>query len=51
MKDPTIMEKVAQDLNLKRSPEALAGQITVQSIDTSQVVSISVIDSDPNVGC
>ena len=49
MKDPTIMEKVVQELKLERSPEALAGQITVQSIDTSQVVSISVIDSDPTV--
>lgn len=49
MKDPTIMDKVVQDLNLKRSPEALAGQIAVQSIDTSQVVSISVIDSDPTL--
>ena len=49
MKDPTIMEKVVQDLNLKRPPEALAGQITVQSINTSQVVSISVIDSDPTL--
>ena len=49
MKDPTIMGKVVQELKLERSPEVLAGQITVQSIDTSQVVSISVIDSDPTV--
>ena len=43
------MEKVVQDLNLDRSPETLAGQITVQSIDASQVVSISVVDTDPKM--
>lgn len=47
MKDPTIMEKVSKELKLNRSPEALASQISVQSIDTSQVVSIGVIDSNP----
>jgi capsular polysaccharide biosynthesis protein len=47
MKDPTLMEKVSQKLKLSRSPEALASQISVQSIDTSQVVSIGVIDSNP----
>ena len=49
MKDSTIMEKVVERLKIDRSPEALAGQITVQSIDNSQVVSISVIDSDPTM--
>ena len=49
IKDSTIMEKVVQDLNSDRSPEALAGQITVQSIDTSQVVSIGVVDTDPEL--
>ena len=47
MKDSTIMEKVVERLKIDRSPEAVAGQITVQSIDGSQVVSISVIDTDP----
>ena len=49
IKDSTIMEKVVQELNLDRSPEALAGQITVQSIDASQVVSIGVTDTDPTM--
>lgn len=49
MKDSTIMKKVAERLKIDRSPEALAGQITVQSIDGSQVVSISVIDADPTL--
>ena len=47
IRDSTIMEKVVHELNLDKSPEALAGQIGVQSIDSSQVVSISVIDTDP----
>ncbi|MCQ6275272.1 capsular biosynthesis protein [Bacillus sp. V3B] len=49
MRDSTIMEKVAKELQLERSSGALAGQITVQSIDTSQVVSISVVDTDPEM--
>ncbi|WP_078428923.1 YveK family protein [Alkalihalobacterium alkalinitrilicum] len=49
MRDSIIMEKVVMELNLTRSPEALAGQITVESIDNSQVVRISVIDTDPNL--
>lgn len=49
IKDSTIMGKVAQELNLDRSPETLAGQITVQSIDASQVVSIGVTDTDPTM--
>lgn len=47
MRDPVIMEKVLQKLDLTRSPEALAGQISVDSIDNSQVVRITVIDNDP----
>ena len=49
IEDSTIMEKVSQELNLERSPETLAGQITVQSIDASQVVSISAIDTNPEM--
>lgn len=48
MKDPTIMEKVVKELNLQTTPEALAGQITVQSINESKVVSIGVTAADPN---
>ncbi|WP_216829052.1 YveK family protein [Alkalihalobacterium elongatum] len=47
MRDTIIMEKVVEELNLKKSPESLAGQITVESIDNSQVVRITVVDSDP----
>lgn len=47
MRDPVIMEKVVHQLDLTRSPEALAGQISVVRIDDSQVVRITVIDKDP----
>lgn len=47
IRDSTILEKVIEKLDLNRSPELLANQITVQSLDESKVVSISVVDSDP----
>ncbi|MDE5413777.1 YveK family protein [Alkalihalobacterium chitinilyticum] len=47
MRDTIIMEKVIEELDLKKSPERLAGQITVDSIDNSQVVRITVVDTDP----
>jgi capsular polysaccharide biosynthesis protein len=47
MKDPIVLGKVVEKLNLEQSPESLAEHITVNSIDDSQVVSISVLDSDP----
>lgn len=49
MKDPTVMEKVVKELNLPTSPEALAGQITAQSINESKVVSIGVTYADPEM--
>ena len=49
IKDATIMERVSQELSLERAPDTLAGQISVQSIDASQVVSISVIDTNPEM--
>ncbi|MGE8204553.1 YveK family protein [Heyndrickxia sp. NPDC080065] len=48
IKDSTVLDIVIKDLNLQTSPEALASQITVQSIDNTQVFSISVTDRDPN---
>ncbi|WP_338449851.1 Wzz/FepE/Etk N-terminal domain-containing protein [Niallia oryzisoli] len=49
MKDPTIMEKVVKELKLQTTPEALAGQITAQSINESKVVSIGVTYADPEM--
>ncbi|RDI45701.1 YveK family protein [Falsibacillus pallidus] len=47
IKDSRVLQEVAKKLNLPISPEALAGKINVVSIDSSQVMSISVIDTDP----
>ena len=47
IKDSRVMEKVGRELGLSTSAENLAAQITVTSIDNSQVVNIGVIDSNP----
>jgi capsular polysaccharide biosynthesis protein len=47
VKDSIILDKVVKELNLNTSSEALAGQISVASIDASQVVGIGVIDPNP----
>jgi capsular polysaccharide biosynthesis protein len=47
VKDSIILDRVINELNLNTSTEALAGKITVSSIDASQVVSIGVIDTNP----
>lgn len=48
IKDSTVLDKVVKELGLPQSAETLAGQITVASVENSQVVSISVTDTDPN---
>ena len=47
MKDSTILDPVVKELQLNRSSDQLAGQISVNSIDNSQVVSINVFDTNP----
>ena len=47
IKDTTVLENVIKEMDLEASPEALAGQISVASVDSSQVVSIGVVDTDP----
>ncbi|MFD1040598.1 YveK family protein [Virgibacillus byunsanensis] len=49
IKDPIIMEKVKEDLQLSKSPGSIANQIEVARVEDSQVVRISVIDSDPKL--
>lgn len=49
IKDPTVLNKVSKNLNGKRSPGALANEITAQSVDSSQVVSITVVDQNPRL--
>lgn len=47
LKDPVVLEKVVEKLELNRSPESLGNQINVGIVDSSKVVNISVIDTDP----
>lgn len=49
VKDSTILDKVVKELNLPTTSDALANQITVASIDQSQVVSITVVNKDPRL--
>jgi capsular polysaccharide biosynthesis protein len=49
VKDRTILDKVVQQLKLPMSSDALANEITVTSIDSSQVVSITVVNKDPRL--
>jgi capsular polysaccharide biosynthesis protein len=47
VRDSAILDLVIAELNLSKSAEELAGQITVESVDSSQVVSIRVVDPNP----
>lgn len=47
IKDTTVLAEVIKELGLETSPEELAASIQVASIDDTQVVKISVVDTDP----
>lgn len=47
IKSPVILEKVADNLKLKLTVKKLSNKITVQNERDSQVVNVSVEDSDP----
>ncbi|MEH7298977.1 YveK family protein [Neobacillus drentensis] len=49
VKNSTVLDKVVEELTLTKTAEALAEQISVSSIEETQVVRISVIDSDPSL--
>jgi capsular polysaccharide biosynthesis protein len=49
IKDPIIMERVKEDLSLSRSSDSISNQITVARIDDSHVVSVSVVDGNPEL--
>jgi capsular polysaccharide biosynthesis protein len=49
MRDSSVLQLVANSLGINRSPEGLAQQISVNSVENSQIVSISVIDTDPKI--
>lgn len=48
IKSPAILDKVAQDLKLNLTAQELNGKITVASEKDSQVVNVSVQDTDPH---
>lgn len=48
VKDPTVLDKVVEELGLKQSAKALSGKVNFISENESQFVKITVIDSDPN---
>ncbi|UAL46944.1 hypothetical protein K7887_19115 [Sutcliffiella horikoshii] len=47
IKEPLVMEGVIKELELKRSIEGLANQISVQKVQDSQIVKIYVVDPNP----
>ncbi|PAV31562.1 hypothetical protein CIL05_02585 [Virgibacillus profundi] len=47
IKDPIILNRVIEELQLSKSASGIAGQIEVQRLEESQVIMISVTDSDP----
>jgi capsular polysaccharide biosynthesis protein len=49
IKSPAILDKVAEDLHLKLTTAQLNNKITVASEKDSQVINISVQDSDPKM--
>ena len=49
IKSPAILSKVIEELNLNTTTDDLNKQITVSSVENSQVVTIQVNDPDPKV--
>lgn len=49
IKDPIVMEEVKISLELSRSSENIANQVDVARIDESQVIKITVTDTDPSM--
>jgi capsular polysaccharide biosynthesis protein len=49
IEDPAVLQEVINELGVKKSPEELAQQISVGSINGSQVVRINVLDTDPRM--
>lgn len=43
----TVAEKVVADLNLDESPEAVLGRISAQPIQQTQLIEVTVTDTDP----
>jgi capsular polysaccharide biosynthesis protein len=49
IKDPTVLDKVIEELQLNKSAGALSGQISFGSVNGSDIVKITVTDPDPEL--
>lgn len=49
IKDPLILDKVIAQLGLSKSSGALANQINIGSVNDSQIIKITVVDTDPQM--
>ncbi len=49
IKDPLILDKVISQLGLTKSSGALANQINIGSVNDSQIIKVTVIDTDPQL--
>jgi capsular exopolysaccharide synthesis family protein len=47
LKDRTVLEKVISELALKQSPDGLAEQITAEPVRSSQIIKLTIEDSNP----
>lgn len=48
-KEPMVMEDVIKELDIQKSPGGLAGQISISTIGGSQIVKITVTDTNPEL--
>ncbi|QOR66014.1 capsular biosynthesis protein [Cytobacillus suaedae] len=49
IKDPLILDKVIAQLGLSKSSGALANQINIGSVNDSQILNITVVDTNPQM--
>ncbi|WP_026672563.1 YveK family protein [Alkalihalobacterium bogoriense] len=49
IRETAVMERVIHELDLNRTVDGLRGQIAVQSVDNSQIVNITVYDTNPEL--
>lgn len=49
VKEPSLLEYVIDQMNLKITSDELSKEITAESVNGSSIVKITVVDSDPNL--
>lgn len=48
-KDPLVLDKISEEIDLYKSPGSLSGQISYSTVNTSKVVKVTVTDSNPEM--